>query len=1669
MARRDVDLVIKARDQAASVVDSITKALNQFIDAQRNLDTRADKTETTLTSLGSAIGKLDAALKGMDAGQKLASELKKSTDVLDRMETQLGDTQREVNDYAKRLDAATVAQEKYTGKLERNLAAQERQGVVVKKAKTDQKELTAAYEQAVSAQEKLQRRQQQLPGLIEKAGVAADKAARDFDLLSAQVAGTNDPTSKLVARLQSAEARMRETGDRLAKLRGEFGEIGSKLNAAGSAMVLFGGQAARAGQNLTKQESILNSMAQSYERIKAATSAVSQQQNKLASDLKRSQGALERQQQVLAEGRGELQKMAASTDEARAKLSQLASSGFATLTKAAADQRRVMLETKKAYIEAREESTRLGAAITKVKNPSEQMVASFREASAETVRLKAALIDQRRALTEMNSTLDRSEGNYKGLQTAQVEFLAILDRLAASLDRGAQKAREESAAIQGLKGATAGAGNNARNLTGATSGLASASSRAAASTGQLAAAYRQFYGDSRRSLSLLQRIRGEVLSLVAAYGGLYGVIETLKQTVTATQTLEAAQARLNVAFDGNQTRVAAEFDFIRRTSDRLGVSLGDLATEYSKFNIATKGTSLEGDKARRIFVQIAEAARVNRSSTEDLQGVFVALTQIVSKGAVQMEELRQQLGDRLPGAIQLMADGLGVGTAELIKMMEQGQVTEEALVSFADEVQKRFGGGLDEALIGITVALGRLKNAAFQAAATFGEGGFIAALTRFANKLTEVLRSADFEAFARRMSAALGGLLDFLGFIADNFQVVFTALVALIAFRLTPVVIALGNAFIGLTRSVTLSSAGFVALQARAAAMGVTVTRLGYAVRTLTRSFRLLLGSTGIGLAFVAISAAIALWSTEADKATEALNLHREMVDKVKNAYDKAGGAAQNWADIIKDVTLLEATANLQRLQDALEKARSEAILFPLAIENLFEGSLGGTEETRIKLRDLVNAFREGTITANELKQGIDDLAQADPSLNRDDFVVPFLEGLNAVTPFEEAVHQADLVLKALTGTAEESQKAMDELNGKTTDTGDSMADAAKRGVDKFNTAMDDLRDKVPELDGALGKLDSTLGEIETSFQAALRAANDLPDAIMRIAAAQEALALRQDAVNRAFQTFVDSEFGSFTDGTEAAAALIRQFEGFRSTPYYDVNAFRAGFGSDTVTLADGSIVKIVEGMTVSVADANRDLLRRITTEFMPIARNAVGDARFNAFTPQQQAALTSIAYNYGEIPDRIVEALRTGTNEEIAAAIRGLATDNGGINANRRNQEAALFTSGAAVETQVREAERLAELERQRSQDTADRIADNEFELEQQQRLLDGKEREAAIEEAVRQARQENPNITDAEIEKIKEQAGALYDLEKAQERAQNAGKEEAEAARDASAQVNALLEKRKALFAQLEEAQRRNDVSAQEELRAQIEAVNTELTAAIEKARAMWEAIGGPDSVAALARLDSAAIKAETLASKATTVYLQWDRVADLFVTGLASAFDNFAKAVADGENVFVAARQAFLQFAADFLLQIARMIIQQAIFNALQAAFGGTGFGALIGLGHTGGLVGSSRVGSGNSSRQISPLAFAGAMRYHSGGIVGLRPGEVPIIAKQGEEMLTRDDPRHMLNGGLSGGSGKPQINVRNINTFDAAGFLAAALDTPAGEQVLFNFVSANPERFKAVINS
>lgn len=174
--------------------------------------------------------------------------------------------------------------------------------------------------------------------------------------------------------------------------------------------------------------------------------------------------------------------------------------------------------------------------------------------------------------------------------------------------------------------------------------------------------------------------------------------------------------------------------------------------------------------------------------------------------------------------------------------------------------------------------------------------------------------------------------------------------------------------------------------------------------------------------------------------------------------------------------------------------------------------------------------------------------------------------------------------------------------------------------------------------------------------------------------------AITEAAARIQAQSEVAAETAAKANDASASNAmeLIKKYEGFRTQAYFDVNHYRVGYGSDTVTLSDGSIKEVTAGMTTTLAQANADLARRVQ-EFQSGIEGKIGADTFRGMSEQQQAALTSIAYNYGSLPDRIVEAIKTGNTETIYNAIKGLGNDNGGVNRTRRNDEADVFLNGSS------------------------------------------------------------------------------------------------------------------------------------------------------------------------------------------------------------------------------------------------------------------------------------------------------------------------------------------------------------------------------------------------------
>lgn len=174
--------------------------------------------------------------------------------------------------------------------------------------------------------------------------------------------------------------------------------------------------------------------------------------------------------------------------------------------------------------------------------------------------------------------------------------------------------------------------------------------------------------------------------------------------------LQGFNAIMSVTTKSNEA-VATSFDFVRKTADRLGVQFDAISNNYAKLTAAIPEGTNRLDIAQRAFLGVAMAARTMHSTNQDTQLMFYAVTQIASKGIVSMEELRRQLGEKLPGVIQIAAKALNTVPEELEKAIRKGIViSEKFLPIFGDALIRTFAESSEKAAQSVSAAMNRLTN-----------------------------------------------------------------------------------------------------------------------------------------------------------------------------------------------------------------------------------------------------------------------------------------------------------------------------------------------------------------------------------------------------------------------------------------------------------------------------------------------------------------------------------------------------------------------------------------------------------------------------------------------------------------------------------------------------------------------------------------------------------------------------------------------------------------------------------------------------------------------------------------------------------------------------------------------------------------------------------------------
>lgn len=307
-----------------------------------------------------------------------------------------------------------------------------------------------------------------------------------------------------------------------------------------------------------------------------------------------------------------------------------------------------------------------------------------------------------RELGDLRTTLTAAEQRSLALLKSQDSLTAATRAQEAAITSLTADLRAQTQAQLSLATAINTANERSRQQVGVQRELESSTEAATSS----AKAFGQSQGQASASSLLLGRSLG---SLTGLLGGL-----SLGAIITSSIQLAVEFERLDLRFQtvfGSARLAGREMAFVRGEADRLGAEVSVLAAQYSSLSAASLGTTLEGQKTRDIFSAITEASGKLGLSTEQTGGALTAIQQIISKGTVSAEELRGQLGERLPGAFQIAARAMGVTTAQLGKMLEQGSLASDVfLPKFADELRRTFGTDATTRIDSVSASFSRLRS-----------------------------------------------------------------------------------------------------------------------------------------------------------------------------------------------------------------------------------------------------------------------------------------------------------------------------------------------------------------------------------------------------------------------------------------------------------------------------------------------------------------------------------------------------------------------------------------------------------------------------------------------------------------------------------------------------------------------------------------------------------------------------------------------------------------------------------------------------------------------------------------------------------------------------------------------------------------------------------------------
>ncbi len=262
-------------------------------------------------------------------------------------------------------------------------------------------------------------------------------------------------------------------------------------------------------------------------------------------------------------------------------------------------------------------------------------------------------------------------------------------------------------------------------------------------------------------------LASNAIKLSGAFYSVMGALNAYKAIMNAGLKRDSAQRAAKFVLGDKASEAET---FIRGLADKTGLNISEGLSSYAKFAAGAQG-SMSQEQTQELFGNATAMSRLMGLSNDELNGILKAFEQMASKGKIQAEELRGQLGDRMAGAFKLFAEALGMTATELDKAMKDGKILSSDTLP---KVAKQMGlmidkaGGWAEVAKSTQTALGKLANNWDDTMVKIFSGsqdelnGFLSSLSSL---LSEMGMSSSIA------GDAIGGLIDMLKAGVDDIRI----------------------------------------------------------------------------------------------------------------------------------------------------------------------------------------------------------------------------------------------------------------------------------------------------------------------------------------------------------------------------------------------------------------------------------------------------------------------------------------------------------------------------------------------------------------------------------------------------------------------------------------------------------------------------------------------------------------------------------------------------------------------------------------------------------------------------------------------------------------------------------------------------------------------------------